>query len=300
MPSTAISDSLQPAGAPAETGPKIELRTDSVSIPVKLCNLPPLNAVASQVLSLTADPNVELYQISRVIEGDPAFAADILMLANSPLFGFPSRMQVLRHAIALLGIERVKALAVTVAMRGFLGKRSPLGHQCWQHSVACALVSEEISAIFNLPGGQAYTAGIMHDIGRLGLLQAYPKEMAAVLSAQYEDACDILLAEQEALKVDHARAGAWLAGTWGLPEVFSEICAHHHGAPSVGDSEVLELVRAACSIADAIGFPAAQGQQLPAYAEAAAPLAPRLRGATLRPAEDLLARVTARLKSFES
>jgi HD-like signal output (HDOD) protein len=278
----------------------MDFQTDSVSVPVKLCNLPPLNAVANQVLALTADPDIELSQISRVIEGDPAFAADVLLLANSPLFGFPSRMPVLRHAIALLGLERVKALAVTVAMRGFLGRRSPLAHRCWQHSVACALVCDEISGIFAVSGDRAYTAGIMHDIGRLGLLKAYPREMAQVLNAQYADTQEVLRAEREALKVDHGLAGAWLAGTWSLPKDFSEVCEYHHDAPSVGDSEILQLVKAACSIADAIGFPAVKFQQEPSYPEATSPLTPRLGGDSALTAQDLQASVRARLEAFES
>jgi len=84
-------------------------------------------------------------------------------------------MHSLRHAMALLGLDRIKSLAVTVAMRGFLGKPNPLIYQCWQHSVACALVCQELSPIFGLSGDRAYTAGLMHDIGRLGLLKTYPR-----------------------------------------------------------------------------------------------------------------------------
>ena len=164
MPSTVTDVRSRPASLPNEATPDIDFQTDVVTIPVRLCNLPPFNAIASRVLALTADPDIDLKRISRVIEGDPAFAADILFLANSSLFGFPSRTHSLSHAIALLGLDRIKALGVTVAMRSFLGARTPTVHQCWQHSVACALVCEELSAIFDFSGDRAYTAGIMHDI----------------------------------------------------------------------------------------------------------------------------------------
>jgi HD-like signal output (HDOD) protein len=277
----------------------MDFQTDVVTIPVKLCNLPPLNALASQVLALTADPEIELRQLSRVIEADPAFAADILFLANSSLFGFPSRMHSLRHAITLLGLDRIKALAVTVAMRGFLGKRNPLIHQCWQHSVACALACEEISTIFDISSDRAYTAGIMHDIGRLGFLKTYPKEIAPVLSGQHECAEDVLRAEREALGADHAHAGAWLINNWALPKDLCEICGHHHDASSEGDSAVLQLVKVACNIADVIGFPAVQCRLQPSYAEATLPLAPRLGRKAVPPVEDLRANVTLRLAAFE-
>jgi HD-like signal output (HDOD) protein len=299
MRSTVTDARLRPASLPTESAPEVDFETDVVTIQVKLCNLPPFNAIASQVLALTTDPDIDLKQISKVIEGDPAFAADILFVANSSLFGFPSRMHILRHAIAVLGLDRIKALAVTVAMRGFLGQRNPLVHQCWQHSVACALVCEEISDIFDFSGDRAYTAGIMHDIGRLGLLKTYPNEMTAVLSGQYIDTQEVLRAEREALNVDHGRAGAWLIGNWALPKEFSEICEHHHDAPTADDSEILQLVQAACNIADAIGFPAVQCQQQPSYREATSPLTPRLGRKAAPPEEDLCANVTARLAAFE-
>jgi len=299
MLSTVTAVRLPPACLPGETGSEIDLPTDVVSIPVRLCNLPPFSAIASQVLALTADPDLDLKQISRVIEGDPAFAADILFLANSSLFGFPSRMRSLRHAIALLGLDRVKALGVTVAMRGFLGDRNPLVHRCWQHSVACALVCEELATISDFSPDQAYTAGIMHDIGRLGLLRTYGKEMTLVLNTQYANMREALRAEREALNADHALAGSWLVDNWSLPKDFAEICEHHHDAPNANDSAILQLVKIACQVADAIGFPAVRRRQQPSYREATSPLVRRLGPKVVPRAEVLRANVSARLAAFE-
>jgi len=299
MRTTIVGTKLPPTVQRQETTPEIDFKTDEVIIPVKLCNLPPLNAIASQILILTADPDVDMSQLSRVIGADPALAADILFLANSSLFGFPSRMHSLRHAIALLGLDRIKALAMTVAMRGFLGKPSPLIHQCWQHSVACALVCDELSAIFDISSDRAYTAGIMHDIGRLGLLKTYPKEMTPVLAGQHEDTQAILHAEREALHIDHALAGSWLVSNWAFPEDFSEVCKRHHDVPSAADSEILQLVKVACRIADIIGYPAVRCRQQPCYTDATSPLQPRLGRNGVPPEEDLRADVTARLAALQ-
>lgn len=293
-----IRNHLQSAIPHPEDVAEVDFQTDQVALPVKLCNLPPFNAIATKVLSLTADPDVDLSHLSRVIEADPAFAADILFLANSSLFGFPSRMYVLRHAISVLGLDRIKALALTVAMRSFVGTRNPLVHQCWQHSVACAMICEELSANFSFSGDRAYTAGIMHDIGRLALLKTYPKEMTPILSGEHLDIQEVLWAEREELNVDHGRAGAWLVGNWAFPKDFSEICAHHHDAPTARDSEILRLVKAACSIADIIGFTAVKCRQQPSYPEATSQLPLRPGRGAAPPVEDLRANVTARLAAF--
>ena len=98
---SAVTDaSLQQTSLPAEFAQKIDFETDVVTIPVRLCNLPPLNAIASQALALTTDSDADLRQFSEVIGGDPAFTADVLFLANSSLFGFPSRMHSLRHSVS--------------------------------------------------------------------------------------------------------------------------------------------------------------------------------------------------------
>jgi len=110
-------------------------------------------------------------RLSSVIETDPALAAEVLFLANSPLFGFPSKMEVLPRAIAVLGLDRIQALAMTVAMRAFVSVGGPLVRQCWRHSAASAVIAERISSVFGVPGDQAYSAVLLHDIGRLGLVQ---------------------------------------------------------------------------------------------------------------------------------
>lgn len=279
--------------------PDLNLETDAVVIPVKLCNLPPLNAIANQVLALSADSEVDLKQLSAVIECDPAFAAEVLFLANSSLFGFPSRMQVLRHAIAVLGLDCIKALAVTVAMRGFLGKGGPLGRPCWRHSAACAVIAEKISPIFGITGGSAYSVGILHDIGRLGLLKSYTEEYSQVLTASFETAEQVLYAERAALNVDHSVAGAWLVKNWALPQPFIEICGHHHDPIGRKDSELLCVVKTACGAADALGFTAVEYSDSCGYDDFISWLPPYIRRNGFPSGTELRDTVEARLRSFE-
>lgn len=255
MPETvkdAAESILKPAGFPTEQ----DFATDSVTIPVKLCNLPPFHSIANQVLSLSADPAIDLQRLAKVMLGDPAFAAEVLFLANSSLFGFASKMQVLHHAVAVLGLERIRALAITVAMRAFLGNGGPLIRQCWRHSAACAVVAEEISPIFDFSGDRAYTMGLMHDVGRLGLVKSYAQDIGPVLSGEYRDMGEILQAERAAVNVDHGIAGAWLVKNWAFPVEFAEVCARHHEPLGHADSPVLKVVKISCRLTDALGYAA--------------------------------------------
>jgi HD-like signal output (HDOD) protein len=277
----------------------MDFQTDTVTIPVKLCNLPPLSSIANQVLSLSADPNIDLRRLAFTMEGDPAFAAEVLLLANSSLFGFTSRMSVLRHAVAVLGLDRIKALAVTVAMRAFLGKGSPLIRQCWRHSAACAVIAEEISPIFDISGDRAYTAALLHDIGRLGLLKSYGPEITPVLEGQYLDLKAELQAERDALQVDHGLAGAWLVKNWAYPQDFADVCQHHHDPVDPKDPDLLRLIKISCLMADSLDYSAVRYQKVTSYTDMLLQMPSPLR-VEMFPAEaELRANVKARLAVFE-
>ncbi|PWU00503.1 MAG: hypothetical protein C5B51_25030 [Terriglobia bacterium] len=251
---------VTPGGVPSEN-----LQTDTVTIPVRLCNLPPFHSIANQVLSLSSDPDIDLKRLAKVMEADPAFAAEVLFLANSSLFGFTSQMHVLRHAVAILGLERIKALAVTVAMRTFMSSGGPVLRACWRHSAACAIIAEEIAGAFGFEGERAYTVSLMHDIGRLGLLKSYPSEMGPILQCEFQDTDEVLRAERVAVDVDHATAGAWLVTTWAFPRDFVEVCTRHHEPFCLSDSPLLMTVKVACRMADALGFAAVRYATPPSY-----------------------------------
>jgi HD-like signal output (HDOD) protein len=293
--SVAESAIQKPAGFPTDQD---FFATDTVTIPVKLTNLPPFHSIANQVLSLSADPDIDLQRLAKVMLGDPAFAAEVLFLANSSLFGFASKMQVLRHAVAVLGMERIKALAITVAMRAFLGNGGPLIHQCWRHSAACAIVAEEISPIFDFSGDRAYTMGIMHDVGRLGLLRSYAQDISPVLTGEFKDMDEILEAERAAVNVDHGLAGAWLVKKWEFPVEFAEVCARHHEPVRPTDSPLLKVVKLSCRLADGLGYAAVRCHSTASYADIIGKLPTHLNREFPMEAE-LRMNVERRLKSFE-
>ena len=281
---------------PSATNPSFD--TDRMSIQARLCNLPPMHSVATQVLAMSADPEMDLKRIASVIELDPAFAADILFLANSSLFGFTSRMHVLRHAVALLGLEHIKTLSVTVAMRSFLGDGGPSIKECWHHSAACAFICERISGLFRIPPGQAYTAALMHDIGRLGLLRTYSRQLSPILRMSYRNVEELRCAESNTLNVDHATAGAWLVKAWAFPSTFAEVAEHHHDKLNHSDAELLALVKTGCLLANALGYSAVNYTGCPTYKEVQKRLSHHAPNRVL-PAEGTLRdTVEAKLKAF--
>jgi putative nucleotidyltransferase with HDIG domain len=267
-------------------------------IQVKLCNLPPFHPVAAKLLSLPGDAAFDVKQIVSIVGGDPALASEILFVANSSLFGFPARIQTLRHAVAVLGVDCIKQLAMTVAMRALAHGSGPIVHACWRHGVACAVIAEKIAPQFGCSMELAYTAGLLHDIGRLGFLRTYAEQIGPVLAGEYEDSDQAIAAERSVMNASHAEAGAWLIEYWALPVALSETCSQHHDQAHESDSPALKVVKTACRLADATGFAAVRCTAETSYSaalQAAAPDTPL----TSFPAEDeMRAEVEARLQAF--
>jgi hypothetical protein len=126
-------------------------------------------------------------------------------------------------------------------------------------TLACALLTEELARACSIHEDVAYTAGLMHDIGRLGLLVAHPAEYAALLRSAAkrqaaEEDYDLLDHEKEVFGADHCAVGNWLAEQWNLPDEFRVITGRHHDPPSGPEMDLLGLVYLGCRLADALGF----------------------------------------------
>lgn len=268
-------------------------------IPVKLCNLPPFHAVAGRLISLSAEADADLKSVLSIVGSDPALAAEILFLSNSSLYGFPARIESLRHAVALLGFDSVKRLAMTIMMRHLAQGVGPFVRSCWCHSVACAVIAERIAPLFGCDTEQAYTAGLMHDIGRLGFLRTYPSQISSVLAREYNNAEELIAAEREVMNASHGEAGAWLIEYWALPHAFAHICAHHHDRPQENESPTLRVIKTACRLADATGYSAVRYTMTPDYASVLSDAAPHIAADLFLREDALRARVESRLKIFD-
>ena len=238
-----------------------------VERPWALSTPPPFPGVAMKVLEVLGREDVDVREVVRWIQADPVFAGEMLRVANSALFSFSGQIRSVHHATLTLGLDFVKALAVTVGLRSYVksAMKLPVLRRCWTHSLACAVLSQELAAACFLKGDEAYTAGLLHDIGRLGLLAAYPVEYANLLSVAVDYSFDVLHCERDLFDIDHCQAGAWLAEQWKLPAEIAGIAAHHHEDPQTPDRErkpdLLNIIRLGCRLADALGFGVVEARQ---------------------------------------
>ena len=250
-----------------------EARVDIKDLPLAFVELPPFPAVAIKALRVMSRSDSRLRELHDLIRGDQAFSAEILRLVNSPLFPFPTPITNTLQAAMLLGFERVQALAVTIGIRAFLrdSLEIPALCACWRHSLASAIIAEQLSPVIMADKDTLYTAGMMHDIGRLALAVCRRRDYADFLRGAEQQPCDILARERELFGVDHCEAGRILVTAWNLPPDFAVLSARHHQRIQ-GNLDPLSIVHLSCALADAVGFAVAHVPDPPVYSELRAQL----------------------------
>ena len=223
----------------------------------QLRHLPPFNPIALKLLEVSSESDTAIDDFHRVFQSDPALASELLQAANSAEFGFRTRIADIRHALTMLGIERTRSLVFTVALH-LLAPRNAGNqdiHQCWSHSFATAVIAEELGVLCqSSPPSVRYTAGLLHDIGRLGLLLAIGPRYSDALSIRYRDLTRANEIEMELFGITHCEAGAQLAQEWGLPDALRLCARHHHSETTTDVGELLHITQLACRLASAIGF----------------------------------------------
>lgn len=217
-------------------------------------NLPPFPAIALKALNLISGTDTCLRDLCDLIRSDPAFSAAILRLVNSPLVGFSKDITSVLQASMLLGFRRLRSVVITVGLKAYLQNSvSPLVRLCWRHSVACATIAERSAKWSSFDKDFAYTAGILHDIGRIALVTVMPRSYARVLERGADQPQDLLQSERELCGIDHCQAGRSLVTVWDLPEAFIEITSGHHD-PETHLRGAASVVRPSCMLADVLGF----------------------------------------------
>jgi HD-like signal output (HDOD) protein len=174
-------------------------------------------------------------------------------------FGLRAEVESIRHALAILGLERVSSLSFTIAMKFYMRNtpRRQVIHPVWSHSVASGLIAETLGDALRNPLKSLYTAGLLHEVGRLGLLMSEGAKYEALMIQVHNTLEDANALEKETFGVTHAEAGGVMTEAWGIPASVCGSIRQHHDTVN-GDrnyTELAELVRLSCRIAAALGYP---------------------------------------------
>ena len=190
-----------------------------------------LPAVAMEVLRLTSEPKLDNRALKDCLERDPALTARILKVVNSSLFGLTRPATDLGQAIALLGTRPLKMLVLGFSLPKelFTGLAADVLARYWRRTLVKAVAARELAEhVFHAPADEAFTAGLVQDIGLLALVQQLGEPYLRLIDHCQTHGGDILDHELETLGFDHAVLSARLLGRWGLPPALCSAIAVPH------------------------------------------------------------------------
>ena len=221
-----------------------------------LKNVPPFPAVAAKLLTLLSSEEVNVAEVAELISSDAALTARLLQHVNSAAYRMSSPVMGVLQAVSVVGLDRTRQLTAMTATSGYAARalQNAELQGCWRHSLATAVLAEEVAKACGAFAKIAFTAGILHDIGRLGLIIAYPNQYTRAIRDANGRYLDLLDFEQEQFGIDHAEAGRLLAETWKLPNEFRVIAGRHHDPCEGSELDLLRIIHVACHLADTLGF----------------------------------------------
>jgi putative nucleotidyltransferase with HDIG domain len=199
-------------------------------------DLPVVSETARKLTRLLSEPDTHREELIQTLRCDNVMTAKLLRVCNSAHTGLSSRVGSIDQAVLLLGDNAIYRMVCAIGFGGAMGFAMP-GHAVeanglWGHSLSTGMGAEyltEIEAYGEFQPSIAFTAGLLHDIGKLVLNQILtPKWRAEIRTRISEDAHSRVEAEKIVLGADHAEIGACLLQEWCLPEVIVESVANHH------------------------------------------------------------------------
>jgi len=213
----------------------------------KILQLPTLSVVVTRLLELLGHEDLTMVNLMSMVSEDQALAARILQIANSPFYGFSRHVGSLQDAGTLLGIHTLGNIITAAGVMNHFPPNSDDGFDrlsFWQHAIGVGICARVLARHKGLDIEMAFTAGLLHDMGKLVLASYFADDFAAVLVWRDEHNCLLHDAEQAVLGLNHTLIGARVAQRWRLPEPVVNAIQYHHSLPEIA-TPLSELVHIA-------------------------------------------------------
>ncbi len=197
---------------------------------LKLATLP---SIYYKTMAAVYDPEMSISDIADIVSTDPTMSAKILQLVNSSFYGLLKRVDTLTRALALIGTNHMMTIIAGVSVTSVFQRLSSTVlnmNRFWEHSIACGIVARLLAS--HVPGivnsERYFVAGLLHDIGRLIMVQSLPRQMQSIFALAEQEDLSLPEAEKRVLGFDHCQVGQHLAQKWNLPGNLEKMVHYHH------------------------------------------------------------------------
>ena len=206
-------------------------------VTARIRQLPSLPAVVIEVLESFEDEQADSGAIGHKIAQDQALSAKVLRVANSSFYGLQGKVVTVQDAMTVLGFRNVRTLVVAAGVTGSF-RAVTAGwfdlRAFWMHGIVTAACARSFAGDAGINPDRAFTAGLLHDIGRVVLATCFPDHYRRVAEYRAQRDCYPIEAERHVLVLDHAAVGGALTERWKFAPVIQQAVAGHHSAPETG------------------------------------------------------------------
>lgn len=246
------------------------IQLSETEISSRAISLPAFPKIVNEIIQTLDDDNATLGALAHLVETDPVLTARIVSIANSAAMGGRNAggLRNVHAAISLIGLARVRELALAVSLAEF-AKKSQMSAYFWEHSVAVAITAQELGRFTHVAPDHALVAGLLHDIGQLWMARFYPLEFQMVRTARDTGNADVIDVERHYFGLDHCQIGAILAREWWLPESVIAAVAGHHDPSQAMHERLVPLIHVAEVFSNALDLTSRQDNQVARLSEAA-------------------------------
>ena len=223
-------------------------------------DIPTLPVIAMEINRMLESYDTSIEKLSAAIERDQSITSKVLRLVNSSFFGVRSKVTRIRDAVILLGFDSVRNIVLSVslvnALSGTLSKRGFDITLFWRHSVNVAMTSKRLSELSAREEPECcFTAGLLHDIGKIILSQYFPDLFESIMVKAMADQLSFFQAEKAVTPLGHEKAGGYLAAKWKLPVHLVDVVRYHHSvSPRASNLNLVKIVHAANLIATTLSM----------------------------------------------
>jgi len=204
-----------------------------------LSQLPPFSPILGKLVATLAHEDVSFQQVATQIEKDTVLAGTVLRMVNSAMYGRRGTISSVRHAVALIGLDRLRNTALSLSIsqlwsRARAARRWP-GSRFNLHGVATAILADTIAQNTQVHYAEgAFVAGLLHDVGKLVIAVGLPIEFEQILDMVESTGRDMGECENEILGFGHAELSGAVLEKWNLPLEVQQAVTHHHDAFRAG------------------------------------------------------------------
>ncbi len=214
----------------------------------RIDQLPSLSVIVTRLLTLFQRDDVTMTELMSELGRDQGLATRVLRIANSPFYGLASNVSSIKDAGTLLGLHTLHGIITAAGIINHfpstIKEQDFDRNSFWLHSIGTGIAAQVLARRCGLDPEQAFTAGLLHDVGKLVLAAYFEQDFANILAYRDKHDCLIREAEEQALGFDHTEIGARVARHWKLPKLLIAAIRFHHKLPNEATA-LAELVHVA-------------------------------------------------------